>query len=69
MNGTKFKVLMHMDMIYVDTYLLGKGIYGCVKPNIYSYDDDTESNLVINAERLCNEYIALPKGFKISLTQ
>ena len=42
MKETNFKVLMHMGS-YVDTTLLGKGIYACNKPSIYSIDETIES--------------------------
>lgn len=40
-----------------------------VLTHLAALDKDTQSNLVVNANTLTNDYIALPKGYKISLTQ
>jgi hypothetical protein len=42
MEQTEFKTLMHCGQ-YVDSNLLGKGIYACSKPFIYSKDETIET--------------------------
>lgn len=46
---------------------LGSGEW--VLTHLAALDKDTHANLVVNASTLFNDYIALPKGYKISLTQ
>lgn len=42
MKETEFKTLMHLGN-YVDSAMLGEGIYGCEKPYIYSKDETIEA--------------------------